>query len=122
MLYSNAFVFSLLQVNNNGDITFTFPLSKYTPEPFPLENDLQMIAPYWADVDTRGTGSVYYRETQNSSLLQRARNDVRSTFVELSSFTPTSLFVATWFRVGYFSGGTDLVCGCSSCLLLIHSS
>ena len=29
-----------------------------------------IIAPYWADVDTRGTGSVYYRETSMHQLYQ----------------------------------------------------
>lgn len=43
-------------VNNNGNITFDAPLSTYTP--FPLENtSRQIIAPFFADVDTRNAAS-----------------------------------------------------------------
>ncbi|MGB3756687.1 MAG: nidogen-like domain-containing protein [Rivularia sp. (in: cyanobacteria)] len=39
-------------INNNGNLTFTNPLGSFTPQPFPLSNQ-PIIAPYWADVDTR---------------------------------------------------------------------
>ena len=47
-------------VNNNGNLTFNGALSRFTPNPFPVANQ-PMIAPYWADVDTRcvGCGQVY---------------------------------------------------------------
>lgn len=47
-------------VNNNGNITFQSSLSSFTPNPFPQTNQ-PMIAPYWADVDTRcsACGNVY---------------------------------------------------------------
>lgn len=39
-------------INNNGNLSFNSALSTYTPDAFP--GALQpMIAPYWADVDTR---------------------------------------------------------------------
>ncbi|MDW8245280.1 MAG: nidogen-like domain-containing protein [Sandaracinaceae bacterium] len=41
-----------LFVNTNGNITFAGPLPTYTPDPFPVANR-PMIAPFWADVDTR---------------------------------------------------------------------
>ena len=41
-------------VNTNGNITFEAPLSEFTPDPFPVANQ-PMIAPYWADVDIRGS-------------------------------------------------------------------
>lgn len=77
---------SLLQVNNNGVISFTRAVSTFTPEPFPLGNGLQLIAPYWADVDTRGTGQVWYRETDNRHLLDRAQREI--------SLFPTTKFCA----------------------------
>src|SRR3972149_822712 len=43
-------------VNNNGNITFNAPVYNYTPLPFPIAAQ-PMIAPYWADVDTRGGGA-----------------------------------------------------------------
>jgi hypothetical protein len=39
-------------VNTNGNITFSGPLSTYTPRAFPVASQ-PMIAPYWADVDIR---------------------------------------------------------------------
>lgn len=43
-------------VNNNGNITFDDPLGTYTP--FPLNStSVPIIAPFFADVDTRGAGS-----------------------------------------------------------------
>lgn len=39
-------------VNTNGNITFAGGLPTYTPDPFPVAAR-PMIAPFWADVDTR---------------------------------------------------------------------
>jgi hypothetical protein len=52
---------SSLYVNNNGNVTFTGPLSTFTPFPI-ITTGLPMIAPFFADVDTRGAGSglVHY--------------------------------------------------------------
>jgi hypothetical protein len=52
-------------LNNNGNITFGGPLATYTPFPI-VGTGLPMIAPFFADVDTRagnvvtyGTGAAY---------------------------------------------------------------
>jgi hypothetical protein len=42
-------------INNNGNLTFNGPVSEFTPEAFPT-SDRAMIAPFWGDVDTRGSG------------------------------------------------------------------
>ena len=55
-----------LFVNNNGNITFDFPLGLFTP--FDLTSTgQQIIAPFFADVDTRFTGSpvTYGQDTIN---------------------------------------------------------
>ncbi|MFK7989862.1 MAG: nidogen-like domain-containing protein [Sandaracinaceae bacterium] len=41
-------------VNTNGNITFNGALSRFTPSSFPIA-DQPMIAPYWGDVDIRGS-------------------------------------------------------------------
>jgi MYXO-CTERM domain-containing protein len=41
-----------LFVNTNGNITFAGGLPTFTPDPFPVASR-PMIAPFWADVDTR---------------------------------------------------------------------
>ena len=52
------------QVNENR-IIFTAPVSQFTPDPFPLSEDLTLIAPFWADVDARGTGTIWHREAND---------------------------------------------------------
>src|SRR5690606_681327 len=50
-------------INNNGNITFNNPLFGYTAAGFPIPTP--MIAPFWADVDTRPADSevVWYKVT-----------------------------------------------------------
>lgn len=109
--HTDYFFSSKLQVNNNGVISFERSVRQFTSNPFPLvENpDLMLIAPYWADVDTRGTGTVWYRQTSNEILLLQARRAIRSAFVNQMTFQPTMLFIATWDHVGHYNQRTSLV-------------
>src|SRR5258708_4238192 len=49
-------------VNNNGNVTFNSALSQYTPNGLAQGVGQPIIAPFFADVDTRGAGSgvVHY--------------------------------------------------------------
>ena len=94
-------------MNNNGDLTFNAAYSGYTPQPFPIQGN-PMIAPFFADVDTRGTGKVWYRTTTNSALLAKAVNDIPS-IIAGPNFSPLWLFIATWDHVGYYNSHTDKV-------------
>ena len=96
-------------MNNNGVVSFDQAVSTFTPSSFPLGSGLQLIAPYWADVDTRGTGTVWFRETTDQDILSRARRDIQMAFASQNNFQPRFAFIATWDRVGYFSSHTDLV-------------
>jgi len=53
-------------INNNGNISFGGPFSTYSSTGFPV-NNYPMLAPFWADVDTRNSesGLVYYRIEPN---------------------------------------------------------
>jgi hypothetical protein len=53
-----------IYINNNGNISFNNTYSIFTADSFP-DSTVMMIAPFWADVDTRGAGSglVYYKVT-----------------------------------------------------------
>ena len=86
-------------------------MSQYTPDPFPLDGDTMLIAPFWGDVDTRGTGTVWYHNSTDPTVLNRASSDIRNAFPfqAAAGFTTTDLFIATWDRVGYFSQHTNLV-------------
>ena len=78
---------SNVYVNNNGNITFTGPLSTFTP--FSLTaTSTKIIAPFFADVDTRGSGSGL---TQYGTSMVGGRN----------------AFGVNWLGVGYFNLGTD---------------
>ena len=71
-----------------------------------------LIAVFWGNVDTRGTGTVWYHGSTDNALLSRASMEIRNAFPTQADagFTATDLFIATWDRVGYYSRHTDLVC------------
>lgn len=56
-----------LYINNNGNISFTMPYNTFTAFSFP-DPSFNMIAPFWADVDTRSTngGNVWYKLNPHS--------------------------------------------------------
>ena len=96
-------------MNTNGAISFTAAISQYTPDPFPTNTSREIIAPFWADVDTTGTGSISYRETTNADLLQRANSDIRKAFPTIL-FSSHYLFIATWDHVGFYNSQTAKAC------------
>lgn len=113
-----------MQINSNGIISFGEEVTAFQPDPFPLPN-IKVIAPFWADVDTTGIGTVWYRVTSDAVLLDRARSDVLQNpilfpGVDLQNFFPTLLLIATWDHVGYFDQQTDKVC--SGRGIIIHAS
>jgi hypothetical protein len=48
-------VYTGLWLNNNGSVTFAGATSAYTPDAITGSTSNPMIAPFWADVDTRGS-------------------------------------------------------------------
>ena len=79
--------YDAVYVNTNGNITFGGGLGQFTPSPFPIA-DQPMIAPWWADEDTRGGG-------------QPMRNNI-------CFYVEPNRIVVTWNNVGYFSSHDDL--------------
>lgn len=75
--------YSSVYINNNGTVSFGGPYSDYTPTGFPTSG-YGMVAPFWADVDTRSelSGVVYYRSEPHR-------------------------FVVIWDHVGYYSSHDD---------------
>ena len=77
-------------INNNGNVTFVNPLSGYSAGGFPAGNtsslDTIIIAPFWADVDTRNltSGLVYFKKTATALIVK-------------------------WSNVGYYSSMADKV-------------
>ncbi|XP_073928339.1 sushi, nidogen and EGF-like domain-containing protein 1 isoform X7 [Castor canadensis] len=98
---------SALYVNNNGIVSFLKEVSQFTPVAFPIANDRCVVAAFWADVDNRRAGDVYYREATDLATLHRATEDIRRYFPELPDFSATWVFVATWYRVTFFGGSSS---------------
>ncbi|MBC7844393.1 MAG: PEP-CTERM sorting domain-containing protein [Gemmatimonadaceae bacterium] len=95
-LVNTGFTFNLfgltqnqLFVNNNGNVTFTEALETYTPDPI-AGGGLAILAPFWADVDTRNTASGI---TAYGTGLLGGRN----------------AFAVNWFDVGYYDTHADLL-------------
>ena len=93
--------FSGIFVNNNGHLSFGTDIPVYQPN-LDIPFGYNMIAAFFADIDTTYAGTVYYRETQNQTLLQKAGQVIQNNFENYYNFIPESLFVATWDNVGYF--------------------
>ena len=98
-----------LQVNDNGVISFGSRFNVRTPSSFPLGGTDKIIAPYWADVDTRGTGAIYYRQTTDTDLLARATSEIRAAFSNSQHVAIKNLLIATWNGVGYYDSNFDKV-------------
>ncbi len=81
--------YTTLYVNNNGNITFGQSLYSYTPGVIGGTTGLNIIAPFWADVDTRTDVP--------------AVND--GVFWDFNEARDS--FVVTWTDVGYFSQHID---------------
>jgi MYXO-CTERM domain-containing protein len=88
-------------INNNGNLSFSGPINTYTPDAFPGAPQ-PMIAPYWADVDTRDASECDSGDYPSgggypagATCMNPATNGV------WWSLTPGQ-FVVTWDQVGYF--------------------
>ncbi|MGH7131620.1 MAG: nidogen-like domain-containing protein [Phycisphaerales bacterium] len=86
---------SSLYVNNNGNITFGGPFGTFTPAGFPVTT--AMVAPFWADVDTR-----------NAVVGTRPTNLVYSQMFLNGPGPADDVFVISWDNVGYFGVHNDL--------------
>ncbi|KFV75593.1 Sushi, nidogen and EGF-like domain-containing protein 1, partial [Struthio camelus australis] len=93
-------------VNNNGIISFLKEVSQFTPVAFPISKDRRVVAAFWADVDNRRAGDVYYRESKDQAILERATKDIAQYFPEFPEFVAQWVFIATWYRVTFFGGSS----------------
>ena len=104
---------SILQVSSDGAIFFESTDTSYVSNDnsFPLAGGRKFVAPFWADVDTRAPngGDVWYRQTTDQALLDRATMQIRNAFPLQPQFNATNLIIATWDSVGYFDSKDDKV-------------
>ena len=76
-----------LYVNNNGNVTFNNALGTYTPFGL-ITSSIAIIAPFFADVDTRGAGSGLTQYGQ-------------------ATIGGRATFGVNWIGVGYFGSHVD---------------
>ncbi len=93
--YSNTN--TTLYVNNNGNVTFTGQQSAYSPQTL-ASLKVQVIAPFWADVDTRNA---------NSDVVKYGTNMVNG----------HQAFGVNWVNVGYYSMHADRLLSCQMVII-----
>ena len=111
------------QVNDNGVISFDRVFNARTPHSLPLSGTQKIIAPYWADVDTRITGQIFYRQSTDPILLTRASREIQKAFPSSQNIMIKNLFIATWVDVEYYNCYYHYhykVCNFGSSILVIH--
>ena len=94
----------------NGFITLDEFYSYPTYIPRALkETGVPMVAPYFADADTRGRrcGMIYFRGTDDETLLYLAKDYVKDGLDV--DFMPNYLFIATWDKIGFYNHHDNLV-------------
>ncbi|OFZ70489.1 MAG: autotransporter [Betaproteobacteria bacterium RBG_16_58_11] len=79
--------YSNLYVNNNGNVTFTAALGTYTPFNI-VSTGMPMLAPFFADIDTRNL---------NSGVTQYGQGTLGG----------RNAFGVNWINVGYYSNQAD---------------
>ncbi|MDH6263564.1 hypothetical protein M2427_007520 [Bradyrhizobium sp. BR13661] len=88
--------YTSLYINNNGNITFAQPNSTYTPSAISAQANNPIIAPFWADVDTRGGPGT-----------PTGGNDTGANKVFYNLDSVDGVLTITWDDVGYYSQATN---------------
>ena len=100
------------QVYENGVISFGHNPFDFFETSYSNFDHFASIAPFYSNVDIRGTGNVFFRQTKDSFLLTRATNEIQLhvSFLSSTNVSIKNLLIATWDAVGYYSNHTDKVC------------
>ena len=96
-------------MNINGIVSLDGWFTSGSAGSFPLSGTYKVIAPYWSDVDTRGTGQIFYRQSTDPRLLARASREIKAAYSLSQNFKIIHLFIATWDAVGYYYRRIDKV-------------
>lgn len=59
---------------------------------------------FYAPIEVKNASEVFYRETRNESIVKKATDQVRVSFVREKDFLATSAFIATWKNVAHADG------------------
>ena len=95
-----------LYINNNGNVTFGSGLYSFTPTAIGGSSTNPIIAPFWADVDTRD--SNYGAAISDGFITPTSGGNSRgSNLTWYDIDTTTNTLTVTWDDVGYYSTNTD---------------
>ena len=100
-----------LQVGTNGIVSFGKPFYFWWPHYFPgyfWVRQRSVVAPFWADVDIRKDGMVWYRvyTDENDIVLKMASRDVQMFVKDFETFEARWVLVATWDKVPNYPDGS----------------
>ena len=96
-----------MQVSVNGLLSFETPISAYNPQMFPV--DTSLIAPFLADADTEGTGTVWYNVNDDNSTTGQIVAEAVKEYFDDDDFISEVVLTVTWDNVGYHPMMIDMV-------------
>jgi VCBS repeat-containing protein len=91
--------YTSLYINNNGNVTFAGPISTFTPTTI-TAGGFPIIAPFWADVDTRNPSGL--------TTTTPGGHSTGSDLVYYSLDSVNHVVTITWDDVGYFNQHDNL--------------
>ena len=104
-----------VQVAANGVISFETQWPFFDPDPFPTNffatRNTFVVAPFWADIDTRFRGSITYNTytactQQGAALLNEASSFINNNQqLQQDPFTGRWMLIATWYDVHPYPDG-----------------
>ena len=96
-----------MQVGTNGLISFDIPYNAFFTSPFPGSvSTLNLVAPYWDDVDTRGgNGQISYEIHEDDHYINQVNSFINT--VRPSRFEGTWMLVVTWDAVHPYFGASN---------------
>ena len=87
-------------------MSFNGELSRQFPFGFPTKGD-SIIAMFWNYIDITGMdgGNIFMRPSTDSADLNKASQEIKESFPDLSNFTAKWTFIVSWQAVAYFHQG-----------------
>ncbi len=98
-------IYDSLYINNNGNVTFDRGLYSYTPGSIDGGISNPIIAPFWADVDTRVSGTIPDDQVVVTPTAEGNSKGTNLVWYDLDEATQT--LTVTWDDVGYFNENSD---------------
>ena len=68
---------------------------------------LVIVSPLEKNTGSMHSGDVFYRITDNTTLLNRAKEDIKQSHLTQCNFNPTHLIIVTW--VNFFYGPSSVM-------------